>query len=265
MADAWQWVGLVFLAGLLRGFTGFGFGLTAVPLLSLVMAPARAVPIVLLLQMLVSTAGLRDAVRQCDWRSIRLLALGAVVGTPLGAVALAHLAAAPVRLVIAVVVAGGAVVLAGGLRLRRAPSGWGVLPFGVLSGLFNGLAGIPGPPVIAFYLASPVATGIARASMIVFFLATSIIALAPLAWLGLLGRGSLLNAAIGLPAVLFGSWLGGRMYRGGADRHYRRVALAAAAVHRDAFRIARSRRLCGLVRLSGAAGEQGLPQRWAEI
>ncbi len=225
MADAWQWVGLVFLAGLLRGFTGFGFGLTAVPLLSLVMAPARAVPIVLLLQMLVSLAGLRGAVRECDWVSIRLLALGAVVGTPVGAVALAHLAASPVRLVIALVVAGGALVLAGGLRLKRAPTGWGVLPFGLLSGLFNGLAGIPGPPVIALYLAAPVATSVARASMIVFFLATSVIALAPLAWLGLLGRGSLRDAAVGLPAVLVGSWLGSLLYHAGADRHYRRVAL----------------------------------------
>ena len=56
---------LVFLSGLLRGFTGFGFGLTAVPLLSLVMPPARAVPLVLMLQAMVSLAGLRDALRDC--------------------------------------------------------------------------------------------------------------------------------------------------------------------------------------------------------
>ncbi len=220
-----DWVALVFVSGLLRGFTGFGFGLTAVPLLSLVMPPARAVPIVLILQALVSLAGLRDAARHCDWRSIRLLALGAAVATPLGAFALAHLPAAPVRLVIAVVVAGGAVVMVGGARLRQAPRGLGVLPFGLVSGLFNGLAGIPGPPVIAFYLASPIETRVARASMIVFFLATALIALVPLAWVGLLGRSSVADAAIGLPAVLVGSWLGGLLYRHGADRHYRRVAL----------------------------------------
>ena len=179
---------MLFLAGALRGFTGFGFSLAAVPLLSLIMPPARAIPIVLILQLLVSIAGLRDAVRHCDWRSIRMLTVGAAVATPLGVWGLAHLSAAPVRLTIAVVVVCGALVLGRGFRLPIVPVGWRVLPFGLASGLFNGLAGIPGPPVIAFYLASPVSSAVARSSMIVFFLLTAVLALVPLAWLGLLPR-----------------------------------------------------------------------------
>ena len=216
---------MVMLAGLMRGFTGFGFGLAAVPLLSLIMVPARAVPIVLLLQFCVSVAGLRDALRSCDWRSILLLALGAAVATPLGVWGLAMLPASPVRLAIALVVVAGAAVLAWGFRMAAAPRGWRVLPFGVVCGLFNGLAGIPGPPIIAFYLASPVPSGVGRASMIVFFLMTSVLGLVPLAWFGLLDGGSVVGAAVGLPAVLFGSWLGAVLYGRSADHHYRRVAL----------------------------------------
>jgi uncharacterized membrane protein YfcA len=84
---------MVFVAGLIRGFTGFGFSIAAVPLLSLIMPPAQAVPIVLLLQLLVSMNGLKAAARICDWRSIRALSLGALVATPLGAWALATLRA----------------------------------------------------------------------------------------------------------------------------------------------------------------------------
>ena len=221
---------MLFLAGALRGFTGFGFSLAAVPLLSLIMPPARAVPIVLILQLLVSIAGLRDAVRQCDWRSIRMLTVGAAVATPIGAWGLAHLAAAPVRLVIAIVVVCGALVLGRGFRLPIVPVGWRVLPFGLTSGLFNGLAGIPGPPIIAFYLASPVSSAVARASMIVFFLVTAVLALVPLAWLGLLPSTIMVEAAIGLPMVLVGSWLGARAYSRSADRHYRFVAVAMLLV-----------------------------------
>ena len=36
----------VFVASVLRGFTGFGFGLAAVPLLSLALPPAKVVPLV---------------------------------------------------------------------------------------------------------------------------------------------------------------------------------------------------------------------------
>ena len=217
--------GMVFLAGLLRGFTGFGFSLAAVPLLSLIMPPAQAVPIVLLLQLLVSVAGLRDALRLCDWRATRMLALGAAAASPLGTWGLAHLQAGPVRLVIAAVVVAGAAILAGGFRLTAAPVGPGVLPYGMVAGLFNGLAGIPGSPVIAYFLASSVPSGTARGSMIVVFLLTSVLALAPLAWFGLVSRDSLYGAALGFPLVLAGSWLGARAYGRSTEGHYRVVAL----------------------------------------
>jgi uncharacterized membrane protein YfcA len=56
----------VFAAAVLRGFTGFGFGMAAVPLLSLALPPAKVVPLVVVLQVIVGVAGLRTASRQCD-------------------------------------------------------------------------------------------------------------------------------------------------------------------------------------------------------
>ena len=72
--------GGVFLASVLRGFTGFGFGLAAVPLLSLALPPAQVVPFVVVLQVVVGAGGLRAAWHQCDWRAIRGLAPGVLVG-----------------------------------------------------------------------------------------------------------------------------------------------------------------------------------------
>ena len=51
--------GVVGIAAVLRGLTGFGFALAAVPLLSLVIPPAQAVVIAVLLQCLV---GVRDLI-----------------------------------------------------------------------------------------------------------------------------------------------------------------------------------------------------------
>ena len=100
-----------------------------------------------------------------------------------------------------------------------------LLQFGMAARLFSGLAGIPGPPVITYFLASPVPSGIARGSMIVIFLLTSALALAPLVWSGLVGRDSLYGATIGFPLVLAGSWLGAQAFRHSTDRQYRAVAL----------------------------------------
>ncbi len=217
---------MVFAAGLIRGFTGFGFSIAAVPLLSAIMPPAQAVPIVLVLQLLVSLSGLGEAVKICDWRSIRVLALGVLIATPVGLWGLERLPAPLVRLAIAAIVLIAVILLARGFRLAAAPRGAGVLPFGVVSGLFNGLAGMPGPPVIAFYLAAPIGSAVARASMIVLFLATSAIALVPLAGLGALGAATLLAAAFGFPAVWIGSRAGAALYRRSPERRYRTVAMA---------------------------------------
>jgi uncharacterized protein len=220
---------MVFGSGLIRGFTGFGLSIAAVPLLSLILPPSQAIPIVLLLQLLVSLSGLRASLQICNWAAIRTLAIGALIATPLGVWALARLPAAPVRIAIAAIVFGAVLVLARGFRFK-AKSGRLALPFGLLSGLFNGLAGMPGPPVIAYFLMTPLASAVARASMIIYFLATSIFALAPMAAFGLISRHSLAAAAIGFPVVMIGSTLGGWMFRSSPEAHYRFVALCLLVV-----------------------------------
>jgi uncharacterized membrane protein YfcA len=217
---------MVFAAALVRGFAGFGFSIVSVPLLSLIMLPAQAIPISLLLQVLVSLIGLREAMRICDWGSIRMIVLGALLGTPFGVWLLTHLPVAAVRLAITGIVVLGAVLLARGFRMRTAPRGAGAVPFGMASGLFNGLAGISGPPVIAFYLASPIGTAVARSSMIVIFMAISTIALLPLAALGAVGWSTLVAGGLGFPVLWIGSRLGAAFFRRSPERIYRIVALS---------------------------------------
>jgi uncharacterized membrane protein YfcA len=214
---------MVFAAGLVRGFSGFGLSIAAVPLLSLIMPPAQAVPIVLLLQLFVSLSGLRSAWQICDRPTMSTLALGALITTPIGAWALAHLPAAPVRGAIALVVLSAVVVLARGARFNLGHGA--TIPFGIASGLFNGLAGMPGPPVIAYFLASHTGNNVARASMIVFFLLTSVFALLPMAAFGLITRDSMATACIGFPLVLVGSAIGAHMFSRSPEGHYRLVAL----------------------------------------
>lgn len=232
----------LFLAGLLRGFTGYGFSIAAVPLLSLIVPPATAVPIVLVLQLLIGANGIGEGIRLCDRRSIGLLAAAAALVTPVGVLLLTQLPPNTVRLCIAAIVAVAVVVLAGGIGPRG--NGGGVTPppwtsapatllFGGMSGLFNGLAGMPGPPVIAYYLGSGVAKESARASMVILFSLTSIAALVPLAIAGTLTVASGILALAALPLVWVGSSIGGALFRRSSEATYRRtgiVVLSATAL-----------------------------------
>lgn len=231
MSDA-AWVGFgvaILVAGFLRGFTGFGFSMTAVPLLSLVVAPAEAIPVAVLLQAAISVAGLREAVAVAERRSVGLMAAGAAAGTPAGVAVLARLEANQARVAIAALMLGAIVLLGRGWRLRRALPGAGLVGVGVAAGVANGLVGVPGPPIVAYYVASGTAAGVARGSMILFFLVASVFAAVSLAWAGLLHASVAGPALVGVPLVFAGSWAGTVAFRRSGGRHFERVALAVLA------------------------------------
>lgn len=220
---------MLFASGLIRGFTGFGFAIAAMPLLSLLAPPAAMVPVVLLLQLAISLQGLRGAWAVADRGSLRWLLPGALLATPLGLAVLAWLPADAARLIIAALVVLTVAVLAGGFRLRTTPRGPAVALVGVASGLCNGLAAMPGPPVIAYYLATPLRVEAARGAMILLFMLTALFGLLPLLLAGRIPGEAWSLAAAGLPVVWGGSWLGAWLYRRSPDAAYRRIALWALA------------------------------------
>ncbi len=216
----------IFLAALLRGFTGFGFALAAVPLLTLSLPPARVVPVVVLLQAIAAFSDLRGSWHACDWRSTRWIIAGLVIGTPLGILLLTSLPPDRVRLAIGLMIGASVVLLGSGLRLpARPPLGlaWAV---GAVSGVANGLAAMPGPPIVAYFLAMPQVGLVARSSIIVVFAATGLAGLIALLLRGLVQWDAILLSLAGLPGLLVGSRLGVIGFRRSSPKLHRPVALA---------------------------------------
>ena len=219
-----------FLAALLRGFTGFGFVMAAVPLLSLALPPTEVVPLAILLQIEVGLMDLPSAARLCDWRSLRWLAPGILLGTPLGLLALTNLSANGARLAIGLLIAGAVILLSRGLRLEGHPSRWVTLGVGVVSGAMSGLSGISGPPVMTYLLALPHSTAVVRATAIVFFAMTSTVALASMAERGLVTGQEVIWSGMALPALFAGARIGAWGFRRTEPRHHRATALTVLSV-----------------------------------
>jgi len=218
-----------FLAALLRGFTGFGFVMAAVPLLSLALPPTEVVPLAILLQIEVGLIDLRAAVRVCDWRSLAWLVPGMALGTPLGLLVLTILSANHARLAIGLLIAGSVALLKRGLRLPERPSRWLTLGVGMVSGTMSGMAGISGPPVVAYLLALPHSTAVVRASAIVFFVATASVAAILMTDRGLIDRQELIWSALAFPALFIGTRLGAWGFRRTTPRQHRATALSVLA------------------------------------
>ncbi|MEF2070104.1 sulfite exporter TauE/SafE family protein [Consotaella aegiceratis] len=220
----------VLVAAVLRGFTGFGFALAAVPLLSLLWSPTQAVVAVTLMQAIV---GVYDLVRMravMHRPSLRWLALGALFGTPLGLYALARFDASVMRVLIAGIVGVALLVLARKPVLAAIGGPKLAIPAGFFAGVFSGAAAMPGPPVIAYYLSAPAAPAMTRASLLAFFFFTAIIALPGQAYARLIDGPAVLLALVGLPIMVGGTALGAWLFARASQDLYRRIALAVLAV-----------------------------------
>lgn len=222
-----------FIAGLARGFSGFGAALIFMPLASAVVEPRIAAPLLLVVDAVATTALLPDAWRRADRGTVGIMALGAMAGVPLGTLLLTAVEPLAVRWAIVLAVAALAVLLASGWRYTGRPSAAATTGVGAVAGLFAGVAQIGGPPVVAYWLGTGTSAATVRANIVLYFAASTV--LTGIAYLvgGLLtGRVLLLSVAT-FPAFAAGLWLGSRLFGRAAEAAFRRACfglIAAAAL-----------------------------------
>ena len=135
---------MVFAAGIVRGFAGFGFSALCVAGLSLFMPPAQVVPPIFVLEVLASLTLLRSAWKDVDWNWLSWLALGNALCIPLGVALLAYVDETPLRLLIGALLLLAATLLRSGWKLALAPTRGVRLATGLVSGFVNGVAAIGG-------------------------------------------------------------------------------------------------------------------------
>ena len=218
-------LGAALLAGLVRGFSGFGSAMILTPALSALYGPAASVPLGLALEILVTVPLLPGAVGVVEWRRVGVLSAAASAAVPLGTWLLLHLPATPMRVAFSAVILGFVAILAFGWRYHGRPNVAATLVTGVASGVLNGASGMGGPPVVFYYLSGGAPTAQVRANFIVFFALIDLVTVLALAAGGAIDSRTLERALWLTPAFLAAAWLGARAFRGASDAFYRKVAL----------------------------------------
>ena len=212
------------VAGLMRGYSGFGTAILLAPTYSLLWGPRVGVPVMLLMELFVSMQLLPKALGQADRRVMLPIGGAAALATPLGAFILLTADQDLLRRAI------GGFVLVFGLLLM---SGWryhGSRPFalnvavGATAGLLKGATGVSGPPVILYLLAGPEEARRHRANLILFFAIVSVISIIPPALGGLMGLAVLAKLVLLLPVLMLCVPVGARLFHVVPERWYRRFA-----------------------------------------
>lgn len=228
------WLALaVIVAGLVRGFAGFGSAMIIMPVAASVLSPVEAILFMTAAELFGPLPNLPDALRNGAPREVGRLMFGVLVGLPLGLWGLSMMSPAGFGWVVSGVVLTLLVLLLAGWRYHGPLGARLVVGAGALGGFMTGFAGIAGPPVILLYMASRRPAAAIRANFLLYLLGIDLLLFAmlaatgqvvwPVLWLGLLA---------GVPNVL-GNIIGARLFDPAKERLFRAVAyivIAASAI-----------------------------------
>ena len=217
---------VIFVATLVHGIAGFGLAQVSMGLLPLFRTPESA-SVTFSIVAVFSNARVWWSVREdFSWKDWGIPAAGLAVGLPLGIYVFSSLSESQLRIATGITLLVAVALLT---AVRQVPSvrewlkntgfepGWktGVVA-GFLAGVLGGAVAIPGPPMI-LYGAFMVTAGFwegdrMKAVFTAFFGTLMLYRVVSLAITGAVTAAFLLEAAIALPGMFLGAWVGIKIY-----------------------------------------------------
>ena len=202
---------VVIAAASLQISTGFGFSLLAVPVFLTLFSVHVGIQINLVLSLVISLLMARHTRREVDGPLFRHLALGSVLGLPLGIAAFFALPARGIKLTLALAILAVTAVLMTRAKVRRTPLRDAAV--GVLSGFFGTSVGVPGPPLLAYLAGAAEEKSLVRGTTLAFYLVVYGAAIVLEAITVGISSRVLVLAGLLLPALAAGVGLGQTVFR----------------------------------------------------
>jgi uncharacterized membrane protein YfcA len=219
-----------FVAGLARGFSGFGAALIFMPVASALLGPRLAAPVILLIDAVTTVGLVPDAFRRADRREVLVMAIGALVGVPSGVYLLTHLPPLAIRWAIIGICAALLILLVSGWRYRGTPKPPLTIGVGALSGLFSGASQVGGPPVVAYWLGGAIPPGTVRANIVLYFEISTTLTIINFFLGGLFVMPLLPLCLMTAPAYAVGLWGGAHLFGVASEATFRRICLGLIAL-----------------------------------
>ena len=229
----WWLILTVFVAGMVRGFTGFGTALIYVPIASIFLPPTIVIFTLIVMDFIGPVPLYPEAFRRWNKPEVMRMVAGSVVGVTLGVWLLTKMDPYVFRWVASILVIIALITIVSGWRYHGQVGKRLPIAIGGVSGFFGGFSGIGGPPVILFYLGGQGRAETIRANILIFFLFGEVISLANFAARGLMTwQGFTLGLILVIP-YLIGNVIGGQGFKRYGENAFRPLAfviIAAAAL-----------------------------------
>ncbi len=222
---------ILFIAAMVQGVIGFGFGMVSMALLPWIVDIKLAVPMVALFGICVNSSLLFQLRHAFRFSQCLPMIAGGLFGLPAGVFFLKHAPERMVQYVLGVAIIAYVLwsVLDKKLTARSAGPKWGFaagLTGGALGGAFNA----SGPPVVMYLATQPWKPDVIKATMQGFFFFASLTQLLLYGFTGILTREVWLMDAKLLPAVLAGVWFGAWLSKRIRRAVFQRLVLLALLI-----------------------------------
>ncbi len=221
---------LASIAGLVRGFAGFGGALIFVPVASALVGPQIASVIIWTVDTIPSLPIAIPALKKTEWRTVWPVAIGNILTVGLGVWWLTHGDPLALRWGIVAFIFISVAFLWSGWRYHGTRPWPLSTAVGAVSGFFGGAAQVSGPPVLIYWLAGNEPAALIRANVISLFTITTVstgIAM----WLGdLFTKQAVTTAIITAPVYAISLLIGQRLFGRTTDQTFRSLAFALILV-----------------------------------
>lgn len=221
---------VVFISGIVRGFSGFGGALIFIPLTAAVLGPRKAVAVFYLFDLVSATPYGFTFLPKSRWREVAPMAIAAIAMLPVGTWILKTADPLVLRWCLAGLVSIMLLLLITGWRYRGRPTPLASSIAGLGAGLTGGATGVSGPIVIAYWLSSTAEATVVRANIMAFYAIVSLSVDVVYFFNGLFTFDVVIYALIAWPLYTVGLTIGARFFKGTSDNQYRVAAYVLIAL-----------------------------------
>jgi uncharacterized membrane protein YfcA len=202
---------IIFTASVVRGFTGFGLALVAVPLIQFLMPVTDTAVFIAMINLVFSLLYYRRSSRVINGQPLGAMALWTGAGVAIGALVLKYINPAFIQLGWGILIVFIVFALYRGVDFHIRSDRTALTLSGLLGGLLSGATGITGPPVAV--ILSSIKTPKEKFNAIISVFILFAVSYALLFYLisGLVRKETLLLALCSVPALLAGLYTGDRL------------------------------------------------------
>jgi len=213
----------VFIASIIRGFNGFGFSATCISGFSFILPAIEIVPIILILEVLISIFMAPYVWNKIDWNFVFKLLIGIAIGSPIGLFLLKYLSPETTHLYVCVIIIFFSILLMRGYSNKKIDNTKSKVITGIISGTLNGLTTLGGMPVALFLLITNIHPAVIRGSLAALFFLTDVYAFILSFFAGIVDMTTIYRT---LPLIIIlpiGVYIGDKFFVKSKEALYRKV------------------------------------------